>query len=88
MFDRLDLTGVGLLSPGLTWEVIRRLKDTMKMKLVLKGIETREDAEQGRVSTRDSEMYASYGRRQRRSASTAPLAPRPVSHVGWRGFPA
>jgi len=45
MFDRLDLTGVGLLSPGLTWEVIRRLKDTMKMKLVLKGIETREDAE-------------------------------------------
>ena len=45
MFDGLDLTGVSLLSPGLTWEFVRRLKDSTKMRLVLKGIETREDAE-------------------------------------------
>jgi len=45
MFDGLDLTGVGsLLAPGLTWEIIGRLKDTTRMKLVVKGIETREDA--------------------------------------------
>src|SRR6185436_15217395 len=29
----------------LTWEVVRRLRDITKLKLVLKGIETREDAE-------------------------------------------
>jgi isopentenyl diphosphate isomerase/L-lactate dehydrogenase-like FMN-dependent dehydrogenase len=45
MFDGLDVTGVGLFSPQLTWDVVRRLQDTTRMKLVLKGIETREDAE-------------------------------------------
>ncbi len=44
MFDGLDLSGVSFSFPGLTWEFVRRLKDTTKMKLVLKGIETREDA--------------------------------------------
>lgn len=45
MFDGLDLTGVSMAAPGLTWEVVRRLRDITKLKLVLKGIETREDAE-------------------------------------------
>ena len=45
MFDSLDLSGVSLLAPGLTWEFVRRLRDITKMKLVLKGLETREDAE-------------------------------------------
>lgn len=45
MFDGLDVTGVSLLSPALTWEFVRRVKGSTKMKLVLKGIETREDAE-------------------------------------------
>jgi 4-hydroxymandelate oxidase len=45
MFDGLDLSGVSLLAPGLTWEFVRRLRDITKMKLVLKGLETREDAE-------------------------------------------
>ena len=44
MFDGLDLTGVSLLSPALTWEFVRRVKESTKMKLVVKGIETREDA--------------------------------------------
>jgi isopentenyl diphosphate isomerase/L-lactate dehydrogenase-like FMN-dependent dehydrogenase len=45
MFEGLDLTGVSLFSPGLTWDIVRRLKDITKMKLVVKGLETREDAE-------------------------------------------
>jgi len=45
MFDGLDLSGVSLLAPGLTWEFVRRLRDITKMRLVLKGLETREDAE-------------------------------------------
>ncbi len=44
MFDGLDLSGVSFSFPGVTWDFVRRLKDTTKMKLVLKGIETREDA--------------------------------------------
>lgn len=46
MFDKLDLTGlVDYYAPALTWDSIRRMKDMTKMKLVLKGIVTREDAE-------------------------------------------
>ena len=45
MFDGLDVSGVSMFAPGLTWEFVRRLRDITKLKLVLKGIETREDAE-------------------------------------------
>jgi isopentenyl diphosphate isomerase/L-lactate dehydrogenase-like FMN-dependent dehydrogenase len=45
MFDGLDITGVSMFAPGLTWEFVRKLRDLTKLRLVLKGIETREDAE-------------------------------------------
>jgi 4-hydroxymandelate oxidase len=45
MFDGLDLTGLSdYYAPNLTWDSVRRLKDLTRMKLVLKGIVTREDA--------------------------------------------
>jgi len=44
MFDRIDMKGVVLNSPSFTWEHVDRLKKATRMKLVLKGIETREDA--------------------------------------------
>jgi 4-hydroxymandelate oxidase len=45
MFDGIDMQGIGLTSPSLTWDFVKRMKDTTTMKVVLKGIETREDAE-------------------------------------------
>ena len=44
MFDGLDMKGVSINSPSFTWQQVDRLKKITKMKLVLKGIETREDA--------------------------------------------
>lgn len=44
MFDGIDTAGLGTYAPALTWESVRRLRDFTSMKLVLKGIETREDA--------------------------------------------
>ena len=44
MFDGLDMKGVTINSPTFTWEYVDRLKKATRMKLVLKGIETREDA--------------------------------------------
>jgi isopentenyl diphosphate isomerase/L-lactate dehydrogenase-like FMN-dependent dehydrogenase len=44
MFDGLDMKGAGINSPAFNWEYVDRLKKATKMKLVLKGIETREDA--------------------------------------------
>jgi (S)-2-hydroxy-acid oxidase len=46
MFDGLDVSKVtGLHPPSLSWDFVKRLKDTTKMKLLLKGIVTRDDAE-------------------------------------------
>ena len=46
MFDKLDLTGLAdYYAPTLTWDSIRRMKEMTRMKVVLKGIVTREDAE-------------------------------------------
>jgi isopentenyl diphosphate isomerase/L-lactate dehydrogenase-like FMN-dependent dehydrogenase len=44
MFDGLDMKGVGINSPVFNWEHVDLLKKTTRMKVVLKGIETREDA--------------------------------------------
>ncbi|HEV8485301.1 MAG TPA: alpha-hydroxy acid oxidase [Blastocatellia bacterium] len=44
MFDGIDPVGLTRNTPSLTWEFIRRLKDLTPMKLVVKGIVTREDA--------------------------------------------
>jgi isopentenyl diphosphate isomerase/L-lactate dehydrogenase-like FMN-dependent dehydrogenase len=44
MFAGVNTQGLGLTSPSLTWDFIKRLKDVTKMKVVIKGLETREDA--------------------------------------------
>src|SRR5580704_13409788 len=44
MFDGLQMKGVTVNSPTFSWEYVDRLKKATKMKLLLKGIETREDA--------------------------------------------
>lgn len=45
MFAGLDVKGVGVATPAATWDYVDRLKKMTRMKLVLKGIETREDAQ-------------------------------------------
>ena len=44
MFAGLDVQGVGLTAPALTWDFVKRLKDTTKMKVLLKGLESADDA--------------------------------------------
>ncbi|MGA0935035.1 MAG: alpha-hydroxy acid oxidase [Pseudohongiellaceae bacterium] len=43
-FDGLDMQGVGLVNPALTWDVIGRMKDITNMKVLIKGIEVGADA--------------------------------------------
>ena len=45
MFEGINMTGVNIYQPAMTWEFVRRVKNLSGMKLVLKGIETREDAQ-------------------------------------------
>jgi isopentenyl diphosphate isomerase/L-lactate dehydrogenase-like FMN-dependent dehydrogenase len=44
MFAGVSTQGLGLTSPALTWDFVKRLKDVTRMKVVIKGLETKEDA--------------------------------------------
>jgi len=44
MFDGVDMSQVRFGVAGLTWDYVERLKGATKMKVLLKGIQTREDA--------------------------------------------
>lgn len=44
-FDRIDVAGIGNISAtNLTWEILKRLRDTVRTKLVIKGVLAEEDA--------------------------------------------
>lgn len=44
IFDGLNMRGVGLNNPALTWDVIGRMKEVTNMNVFIKGIEVGEDA--------------------------------------------
>ncbi len=44
MFAGIDTTGVQLTAANLTWDFVRRLRDLTRMKLLVKGLESPEDA--------------------------------------------
>jgi isopentenyl diphosphate isomerase/L-lactate dehydrogenase-like FMN-dependent dehydrogenase len=44
IFDGLNMRGVGLNDPSLTWDVIGRMKEVTSMKVLIKGIEVGADA--------------------------------------------
>ncbi len=62
MFNGLDLTGVGF-QPPVTWDYVKRLKDTTPMRLVIKGIVTREDAELAVTNGADAIVCSNHGGR-------------------------
>ncbi len=63
MFSGFDMAGVGLTSPSLTWDFVRRLKDVTKMKVVLKGLQTREDAALAVQNGADGIIVSNHGGR-------------------------
>jgi 4-hydroxymandelate oxidase len=63
MFDGIDMAGTGINNPALTWEHIKRLKQLTSMKLLIKGIETREDAQVCIESGADGIIVSNHGGR-------------------------
>jgi 4-hydroxymandelate oxidase len=46
IYDGIDFTNVkSMSSSNMTWDFIRKMRDVTKMKLIIKGIQTQEDAE-------------------------------------------
>ncbi len=64
MFQGLDVTKVSTQLPlNLTWDVVKRLKDLTPMKLVIKGLVTREDAELAVEHGADGMIVSNHGGR-------------------------
>jgi isopentenyl diphosphate isomerase/L-lactate dehydrogenase-like FMN-dependent dehydrogenase len=63
MFAGLDVQGVGLTSPSLTWDFVRRLRNMTKMKVVLKGLESGEDAALAVQNGADGIIISNHGGR-------------------------
>ena len=63
MFSGNDMTGVALNSSSLTWDFIKRLKDVTKMKVLIKGLESRGDAELAVRHGADGIIVSNHGGR-------------------------
>jgi 4-hydroxymandelate oxidase len=62
MFSGFDLAGVAM-QPPVTWDYVKRLKDTTTMRLVIKGIVTREDAALAVSNGADAIVCSNHGGR-------------------------
>jgi 4-hydroxymandelate oxidase len=63
MFAGINTKGLGLTSPSLTWDFIKRVKDITRMKVVIKGLETKEDAAQAIEHGADGIIVSNHGGR-------------------------
>ncbi len=87
MFDGLDLSKVTQVEfPGMTWEYIKRMRDNVPgMKLVVKGITTREDAAAAVAHGVDGLIVSNHGGRAEDSGrSTIESLPEVLSAVRGR----
>src|SRR4029077_20460488 len=63
-YEGVDITGLNnMLSATMDWDFVKRLRDTTKMKVVLKGILTAEDAELAVKNGIDGVLVSNHGAR-------------------------
>jgi isopentenyl diphosphate isomerase/L-lactate dehydrogenase-like FMN-dependent dehydrogenase len=63
MFSGVDVQGVGLTAPSLTWDFVKRLKDITRMKVLLKGLESADDAALAVRNGADGIIISNHGGR-------------------------
>jgi isopentenyl diphosphate isomerase/L-lactate dehydrogenase-like FMN-dependent dehydrogenase len=63
MFAGLDMRNLGLTSPSLTWDFIKQLKDVTTMKVLIKGLESGEDAALALEHGADGIVISNHGGR-------------------------
>jgi isopentenyl diphosphate isomerase/L-lactate dehydrogenase-like FMN-dependent dehydrogenase len=63
MFAGIDMKGVTLTSATLTWDFVKRVKDVTSMKVVIKGLESGDDAVLAVTSGADGIIVSNHGGR-------------------------
>jgi isopentenyl diphosphate isomerase/L-lactate dehydrogenase-like FMN-dependent dehydrogenase len=86
MYQGLDLSGLThTQSSAMTWDFLKRLRDTTKMKIVIKGILAHEDAVLAADAGIDAIIVSNHGARSEDSGrSTIDALPEIVEAVGGR----
>ena len=85
MFQGIDTRGLRLTSPSLTWDFIKRLKDATTMKVIIKGIESQEDAALAVEHGADGLIVSNHGGRATESGrATLESLPAVVRGVAGR----
>lgn len=85
MFAGLDMKGFTLTSGTLTWDFIKRLKDVTSMKVMVKGLESGEDAALALSSGADGIIVSNHGGRATETGrATIECLPEVVQAVGGR----
>jgi isopentenyl diphosphate isomerase/L-lactate dehydrogenase-like FMN-dependent dehydrogenase len=86
MYRDLDISGLtNTQSSAMTWDFLKRLRDTTRMKIVLKGILAHEDARLAADAGIDAVIVSNHGGRSEDSGrSTIDALPEIVDAVGGR----
>jgi isopentenyl diphosphate isomerase/L-lactate dehydrogenase-like FMN-dependent dehydrogenase len=85
MYKGIDMGGVVRLDPSITWEFVDRLRKLVKVKLFIKGIETKEDARLAIEHGIDGIVVSNHGGRSTETLrSTIQALPEVVTEVAGR----
>lgn len=84
MFDGLDLSGATMLTPpSLGWDVIKRIRDETRMRLVIKGLVTHEDARLAARHGVDGVIVSNHGgRSENTNRATIDCLPEVIAGAG------
>jgi isopentenyl diphosphate isomerase/L-lactate dehydrogenase-like FMN-dependent dehydrogenase len=63
MFSQIDAAGLRIASSSLSWDFIKRLRDVTKMKILIKGLESAQDAELAVANGADGIIVSNHGGR-------------------------
>ncbi len=85
MYDGIDMGGVSGQNPAMDWEFVDRLRKLVTVKLMIKGIDTREDARLALDHGLDGVWVSNHGGRATETLrSTIEALPEVVAEVGGR----
>jgi isopentenyl diphosphate isomerase/L-lactate dehydrogenase-like FMN-dependent dehydrogenase len=85
MYDGIDMTGVTIHDPAMSWEFVDRLRKATSRKLFIKGIDTREDARLAVEHGLDGILVSNHGGRSTETGrSTIEALPEVVNEIRGR----
>jgi isopentenyl diphosphate isomerase/L-lactate dehydrogenase-like FMN-dependent dehydrogenase len=85
MYDGIDMNGVRTSDPSTDWNFVDRMRKAWKGKFIIKGIDTREDAQLSLDHGMDGILVSNHGGRSTETGrATIEALPEVVAQVGHR----